>query len=155
MPLSPRRDTSLSKTALRAFLELPLTGVLTTLGKDGWPHSTAMWFVAVDGEARMWTYAKSQKARNVERDPRTAFLLEDGDAYAELRGVLIQGNARLIRSFDEIADIGTRLYERYTAPRTGLPSVGAVLEEIERQAGKRVGIAIPFERVSSWDHSKL
>ncbi len=155
LPVSPRRDTSLSSEALTAVLALPLTGVLTTLGRDGWPHSTAMWFVFVDDEIRMWTYAKSQKTRNVQRDARTAFLIEDGSAYSELRGVLVQGRARLITTFADIADIGKRLYDRYTAPQTGLPLERVILEEIERQAGKRVGLAIPLERVSSWDHSKL
>jgi hypothetical protein len=31
-----------------------------------------------DGELRSWTYAKSQKVRNLERDPRATLLVETG-----------------------------------------------------------------------------
>lgn len=103
----------------------------------------------------MWTYAKSQKAVNLRRDRRCAVHAEDGLAYSELRGVLIQAEARLIDDFDQILGIGTALYERYTLPATGLPVDQGPLAEIERQAHKRVGIGIPMQRVSSWDHRKL
>lgn len=138
-----------------AFLERPLTGVLSTLDRDGAPHSAGMWFVAADGALRMWTYAKSQKAVNLRRDARAAFLVEAGESYSELRGVLVRGDAQLVTETDEIADIGRALYTRYTLPSSGLPLAGPVLDEVERQATKRVGIVLALERVASWDHSKL
>jgi PPOX class probable F420-dependent enzyme len=140
---------------IETFLSRPLTGVLSTLARDGGPHSAGMWFVAGDDPILMWTYAKSQKAVNLRRDPRSALLVEEGTAYDELRGVLIRGRAELLDSFDDIRAIGVRLYEIYTQPRTGLAPEGAVLAEIDRQAQKRVGIALPRTDVASWDHSKL
>lgn len=129
--------------------------VLSTLERDGSPHAAAMWF-AVDGdEVVMWTYAKSQKAVNLRRDPRCALHVEEGFAYNELRGVLIQGKARLIEEFDAIVEIGKALYERYTLPAVGVPVDRGPLVELERQARKRVGLAVPMERVASWDHRKL
>lgn len=114
-----------------------------------------MWF-AVDGdEIVMWTYAKSQKAVNLRRDPRCALHVEEGLAYDELRGVLIQGKARLIEEFDAIVEIGKALYERYTLPAVGVPVDEGPIVELERQARKRVGIAVPMEQVASWDHRKL
>jgi len=138
-----------------AFLVPARTGTLTTLEADGWPHSTGMWFVPDDDRVRMWTYAKSQKAKNAARDPRCAFLVEAGDAYNELSGVLIRGRARVTDDFNEVADVGKRLYERYTLPVTGLPLEDGPIVEIERQARKRVAIIIPMEDLASWDHSKL
>jgi PPOX class probable F420-dependent enzyme len=138
-----------------AFLSEPRTMVLSTLERDGSPHAAAMWFAIENDEVLMWTYAKSQKAVNLRRDPRCALHVEDGLAYNELRGVLIQGEGRVIEEFEAILEIGKALYERYTLPSVGLPVEQGPIVELERQARKRVGIAVPLERVSSWDHSKL
>ena len=140
---------------IETFLARPVTAVLSTLARDGGPHSAGMWFVAEPDAIRMWTYAKSQKAVNLLRDPRAAFLVEEGSTYSELRGVLVRGRVELVDTFDDIAAIGLRLYELYTQPMTGLAPEGAVLAEIERQAGKRIGIALPRADTASWDHSKL
>lgn len=137
------------------FLRAPRTAVLSTLARDGGPHSAGMWFVADGASIKMWTYAKSQKAVNLRRDARSAFLAEEGLVYRDLRGVLVRGAIELVTDFDAITEIGTSLYARYTEPRTGLAAEGPVLAEIERQASKRVGLVLPMTDVSSWDHSKL
>lgn len=140
---------------VETFLARPLTAVLSTLARDGGPHMAGMWFVADPDAIRMWTYAKSQKAVNLRRDPRAALLLEEGALYSELRGVLVRGPAELLESYEDVRAIGVRLYERYTQPVTGAPPEGVVLDEIERQARKRVGIVLPRRETASWDHSKL
>lgn len=154
--MSPRRDVSMSEQEIAAFLDQPRTGVLSTLGADGWPHSVAMWFVPdPDGGAlRMWAYRKSQKVVNLERDARCAFMVEAGVAYNELKGILVRGRAEILDDAEETFDIGRALYEIYTLPATGVPATVAE-EELRRQAGKRKGIVLPLERVASWDHSKL
>lgn len=113
-----------------------------------------MWFVPQPDQVLMWTYAKSQKAVNLRRDPRCALHVDDGLAYNELRGVLIQGEAQLIEDFETILEIGKGLYERYTLPATGV-AADQIVSELERQAHKRVGIALPLARIASWDHGKL
>jgi PPOX class probable F420-dependent enzyme len=138
-----------------AFLEQPRTAVLTTLGPTGWPHSVGMWFAVVDDELRMWTYAKSQKARNALRDPRCSVLVEDGIAYGELRGVLVRGRLRVVRDFEAVAAIGRLLYDRYTLPRTGVPLDAGPEVEVLRQASKRVGLVLPIDKIASWDHTKM
>lgn len=154
--MSPRVDVSMSSGEIEAFLEDPRTAVLSTLDADGWPHSVGMWYAVAQGsELHMWAYAKSQKVRNIEREPRCAFMVEEGDTYSNLRGILVRGRARLVEDLDEVYAIGVRLYERYTLPATGI-AVGQGAEvEIRRQAGKRKGIILGFDRVASWDHSKL
>lgn len=151
----PRSDVYMTTEEIEAFLTEPRTAVLSTLDKDGSPHAAAMWFVLERDEILMWTYAKSQKAVNLRRDPRCAFHAEDGLAYEELRGVLIQGAARPIEDFDAIVAIGKALYDRYTLPATGLPVDQGAMAELERQARKRIGLAVPMDRVASWDHRKL
>jgi PPOX class probable F420-dependent enzyme len=146
----------MSAEEIARFLDAPRTGSLSTIGSDGFPHIAGMWFACVDDSAiHMWAYAKSQKVLNVERNPRCAFMVEAGDGYSDLRGVLVRGEARLVESLDEVYEIGVRLYERYTLPATGL-AVGEGPEiEIRRQAAKRKGIVLGLDRVASWDHSRL
>ena len=145
----------MSPEEIAAFLEPARTGILTTLDREGWPHSTGMWFASDPERIAMWTYAKSQKAKNALRDPRCAFLVEAGVAYNELAGVLVRGRVRVTDDFDEVADVGRRLYDRYTLPTTGLAYEDGPNIEIERQARKRVAIFLPMDVVTSWDHSKL
>jgi PPOX class probable F420-dependent enzyme len=152
----PRRpDVSMTETEVLAFLEEPRTGVLSTLARDGGPHSAGMWFVVRDGALEMWTYSKSQKAINARRDPRAAFLVEEGTSYSELRGVLVRGALRMTSDYDEVVGIGRRLYDRYTLPTTKVAVDEGPIVEIERQAAKRVGLILPLRIVASWDHRKL
>ena len=142
-----------------AFLQTSQTAVLSTLDRNGWPHAAAMWFVVVDGsdggEIRMWTYRKSQKAMNLQRDPRSAFLAESGDGYADLRGVLVRGRVQILDEFHDVRAIGEALHERYVVRGGGASNDPIALAEIERQASKRVGLVLPLGRVASWDHRKL
>jgi PPOX class probable F420-dependent enzyme len=153
--MTPRTDVSMSSEEIAAFLAAPRTAVLSTLARDGGPHSAGMWYVAQQGALHMWTYAKSQKAVNLSRDPRAAFLAEEGTGYRELRGVLVRGRIELLTELDAITGIGLALYDRYTRPETGMPPEGPVLAEIERQASKRVGLLLPMDDIASWDHAKL
>ncbi len=153
----PRDMVTMSETEIHSFLASSLTAVLTTLDGKGWPHSTAMWFVPDLEDApglRMWTYAKSQKAVNLRRDARCAVLIERGTDYVDLQGVLVRAQASITDDVEEIARIGKDLYRRYVADDGGSPE-GPALEEIERQATKRIGLTVPLTRLASWDHSKL
>lgn len=146
----------MSPSEIEDFLESSKTGVLTTLDSNGWPHSVAMWFARGEDSIRMWTYAKSQKVKNVERDARVAFLAETGESYGELRGVLVRGEVEILRDFDDVRSIGVALNDRYVVPSAPEAATDAnVLGEIDRQAGKRVGLVLALERVASWDHRKL
>ena len=137
------------------FLQAAMTADLTTLGPDGWPHSVAMWFAPDDGFLRMWTYRKSQKIVNLRRDPRFSVLIEDGTRYDELRGILVRGTARILDDFEDVKAIGAALHHRYVTGDSEYTIDALSMQEIERQAHKRVGLELPFDRVASWDHRKL
>ena len=155
-PVSPKPDLRMPRAEVDELLRRPLPGVLSTLGRDGFPHSVGMWFVYDEDAGRilMFAYAKSQKVCNLERDPRAGFLVEHGEPYSDLKGVLVRGRAELIREHERVFAIGRALYERYLEPRTGVAFDEGPRITIERQALKRVGIALPLERIVSWDHAR-
>jgi PPOX class probable F420-dependent enzyme len=145
-----RRQIRMSEAELAAFLDAQRTVVCATIGPGGRPHLAALWYLPMDGRLDCWTYAASQKARNLERDPRATLLTEAGTAYQELRGVSLECDAELVHDPGQVLDIGVALAVRYGA-RPG-PELRAGLAP---QAAKRVGIRFSPTRISSWDHRKL
>lgn len=152
--MSRRTQIRLSPQEVRAFLDERKTIVLCTNGPGGFPQPLAMWFVQDDdGAVRMTTYAKSQKIKNIERDPRVALLVESGEQYAELKGALLYGRAELIAEPERVAETMTRVSARIAGTDT---AQGASLDAgLRAQAAKRVVIRVVPERVVTWDHHKL
>src|SRR3954471_18213388 len=92
-----------------AFLGEQRVVTCATLGRDGWPHLMPLWFVVRDGECWTWTYAKSQKIRNLERDARCTLQVEAGEAYNELRGVMMKCRCVLHRDLDTVTALGEEI----------------------------------------------
>ena len=127
--------------------------IVTSIGPRGWPHSMPMWFTVRAGEIWCWTFAKSQKVKNLERDPRATLLVEAGTEYTELRGIQIEAEAELIRDTPTVAEFGKELTLRYAE---GIDSIGGdAAAALEAQAVKRVAIRFVAKRTATWDHRKL
>ena len=144
----------MSSADIASFLEEPHVAVLSTIDRAGFPHSVGMYYTFSGGLLRMWPYGKSQKVKNLERDPRCAVLIESGEPYQDLRGVLIRGRAEVIREFDPVFELGKEIYNRYFFPRNGIALEDGGEEGIRRQSEKRVCVVITPERAASWDHGK-
>ncbi|MGH2983521.1 MAG: pyridoxamine 5'-phosphate oxidase family protein [Solirubrobacterales bacterium] len=152
--MGSRRDQiKLSDRERDQLLATERVVVVSTLGPRGWPHMMPLWYVPRDGDVWVWTYAKSQKVKNLERDPRATLLIETGVEYGELRGVMIEAEAELVRDTDQIVEFGKELTIRYGE---GIDSVeGDAAAALVDQAPKRVAIHFHPERVATWDHRKL
>jgi PPOX class probable F420-dependent enzyme len=150
MGTNQRAQIVMSEEEIDEFVARSRNGTLATIGSDGQPHLTAMWYAVVGGEIWFETKAKSQKAVNVRRDPRMTFLLEDGDTYDTLRGVSFEGTAEIVDDPDAIFRVGVSVWERYTGPYTdeAKPAVDMIMN-------KRIAIRLAVKRVRSWDHRKL
>lgn len=140
----------MSQDEITDFVNRSRTGTLATIGPDGQPHLTAMWYAVVDGEIWLETKAKSQKAVNLKRDPRVSFLLEDGDTYDTLRGVSFEGVAEIVDDPDALHRVGVSVWERYTGPYSD-----DMKPFVDQMMNKRVGVRIVSRRSRSWDHRKL
>jgi PPOX class probable F420-dependent enzyme len=150
---SRRNQITLREDEQRELIENERIVVVSSLGPRGWPHVMPLWYVPRGGEVWIWTYAKSQKVKNLERDPRATLLIETGVEYVELRGVQIEAEAEIIRDLDQIVDYAKEMTVRYSE---GIESVeGDAAATLHAQAPKRVAIHFRPRRVASWDHSKL
>jgi PPOX class probable F420-dependent enzyme len=141
-----RTAIAMSDAEVLAFLEKERTLTCATVGTDGWPHLMPLWYVLRDGECWAWTYAKSQKVRNLERESRCTLQVEAGTEYAQLRGVMLKCAAAIHRDPEVVAAVGTELARRYGS------ADGHVTPE---QATKRVALQFVSSGAASWDHRKL
>jgi general stress protein 26 len=136
------------------FLQQERTVVCATNGKDGFPHLMPLWYVVRVGELWAWTFAKSQKVRNLERDPRATLQVEAGSAYHELRGVMLKSDVAIHRDTERVAEFGLELYARYSPTGDG-EIADDVREMVLAQAPKRVLLQFVECSRATWDHRKL
>jgi PPOX class probable F420-dependent enzyme len=131
-----------------AFLGEHRKAALATIDKDGFPHVVAMNFYARDGAFYMTSYAKAQKVVNIRRNPKVALMVETGNSYSELRGVMVRGHCEIVEGEDAVrtafAEMARARGASYERPSTANDS-----------APKRVVLKIIPEKITSWDHRKL
>ena len=133
-----------------AFLAEERTVICATNGKDGFAHLMPLWFVVRDDELWAWTYAKSQKVRNLERDPRATLQVEAGGEYDQLRGVMLKTDVTIHRDPDQVAAFGLELFARYAGELTD-----DIRAMVRAQAPKRVLLQFSERSRATWDHRKL
>lgn len=153
-----RKDITMNPVEITAFLsEGARVLQLATLDKNGAPHQAPMWFTMDDDRIVFRSFTKSQKIVNLMRDPRLSVLVEAGETYAELQGVMIQGTAQLITDPDYVLKIYGALAGRY--PMVGPEPVEMDEQSLEnafgRFAPKNTAVIVNPTRVTTWDHTKL
>jgi PPOX class probable F420-dependent enzyme len=149
--VSRRDQIAFTAEERRAFLDEQRVMTCATNGRDGWPHLMPLWYVLRGEEIWAWTYAKSQKVRNLERDPRATLQVETGVAYQELRGVMAKCDVVLHRDTGDVVAVGGQLYERYSGTAVG----DEFMDVVRKQAAKRVALQFVPRDWASWDHRKL
>lgn len=151
--MSSKRDLiTLSEDEIAVYLAEEKTVIVGTNGPRGVPHMMPLWFVMRGTEVWGWTFAKSQKAKNLERDPRATLLIEDGVSYDKLRGVSFECDVETSSDYDVVRQVGIELFTKYG---DGQPPVEGVVQMIEAQAPKRIAMRFVAKRTMSWDHRKL
>ena len=144
----------MSGEEVAGFLAEERTVICATNGRDGFPHLMPLWYVVRDGELWAWTFAKAQKVRNLERDPRATLQVEAGREYSDLRGVMLKTDVTIHRDIELVAEFGIELFARYQSVEP------AELDDDTRamvlaQAPKRVVLQFSERSRATWDHRKL
>ena len=149
--MSRRDQIKMSDDEVAAFLDEQRTVICATNGRDGWPHLMPLWYVVREGRLWSWTYAKSQKTRNLERDPHATAQVEAGVQYDQLRGVMFRCDVAIHRATEDVRALGLEIFARYTGGELG----DDVRAMVEQQAPKRVALEFVERSRVTWDHRKL
>lgn len=152
--MSRRDQIRMTDDEIADYLRESRTIILVSNGKDGYPHPMPMWYYVDDNNVvYMTTFRKSQKINNLKRDPRVALLVESGDAYEQLKSVLIYTEVELLDDVEATRDILFNI----SVHRGDLTSDAgeAVREGMMNTAAKRIGMKFTPAKIITWDHSKL
>jgi hypothetical protein len=169
--VSRREQIKMTEREAADFLAQERTVTCATAGPRGWPHLMPLWYVLRDAPTEdsappaqstvrvwAWTYGVSQKVRNLERDPRATLQVEAGEAYQELRGLVLECETVIHRDLDTVATLGGAILLRNSVPRGQQPPAELPPEAraaVQAQAPKRVALEFVERRRTSWDHRKL
>ncbi|MHB1538204.1 MAG: pyridoxamine 5'-phosphate oxidase family protein [Solirubrobacteraceae bacterium] len=166
--MNRRASIAMDAAEVAAFLREQRTVACATIGRDGWPHVMPLWYVVREhGEGRddgtggaevwAWTYAASQKTRNLERDPRATLQIEAGETYELLRGVMIRCETAIHRDVETVSRLGLEILTRGAGPAGAPPQAPSAEMEalVGAQARRRVGLQFLARSVASFDHRKL
>jgi PPOX class probable F420-dependent enzyme len=118
------------------LLEAPVA-VIATVGPDGRPQLSAVWFLAEDGVVRVSLNVDRQKTKNLRANPAVnLFILDTGGMrYLEIRG-----------------DATLEPDDGYVfADRVGAKYGGADLREMDGPDGSRVVVTVVPTRVNAVD----
>ncbi|MFE5507408.1 MULTISPECIES: pyridoxamine 5'-phosphate oxidase family protein [Amycolatopsis] len=153
--MSRRDQIRMSPDELAAYLDEQKVINVATIGPNGRPHLAPLWYYPHESGVATWTYGTSQKAKNLERDPRATVLIEDGDSYEKLRGVSLEADVEVITDTAVVTRMGISLMQRYAGAKPGDPVPDELSGFIGKQAPKRIGLIFRPTKIVSWDHTKL
>ena len=146
--MNRRRQIQLAPDEQARFLREHRKAALATIDKNGFPHLVAMNFIVKDGAYYMTSYGKAQKVVNIRRNPKVALMVEAGDEYPQLRGVMIRGRCEILEGEAAVRAAFEGRAVAQTNPAPVNPGAAA-------SATKRVVLRIVPEKIVSWDHGKL
>ncbi len=138
---------------IREYLESRHRIILVTNGADAMPHPVPMEYGLDDhGHIFVTSFRKSQKIRNLERDPRATLLVESGERYHELKGVMLYCNAEIISESEQVRQLMGLLRASDSLAASMSDTMNAQVQDSLR---KRVIVRLMPYHLISWDHGKL
>ncbi len=150
---SRREMIRMSPEEVRAYLESQRRIIVVTNGPHGLPHPVPMNFgMDPAGRIIITAFRKSQKIRNLERDPRAALLVESGETYHSLKSVIAYADAELVTDPDAIMRHMRMIRSSETLE---IPAGTGMDEQVRNSMAKRVVVLFTPFRFVSWDHGKL
>lgn len=154
--MSRREQIRMSDEELAGFIEGHRTVTCATIGPNDRPHLMPLWFCVRDGRIACWTYASSQKTKNLERLPQATLQLEAGESYEELRGVMMECDVEVLHDAEQVAAVGLDIALRYApGDMTADTAPDELRAFVAGQATKRVAMVFEPTRTVTWDHRKL
>ncbi len=119
--------------------------ILTTIGRDGMPHSVPIGYFRLGDDVYVGCRAGAQKLKNIERNPNVSLLVQSGGSMQDIKGVMIQGTGVVFTSDDDILRLSREAARVRGVPEEQLPS--------EARPGAAY-IRVQPRKIISWDYSR-
>jgi hypothetical protein len=142
------KGIAMSEEERNSFLTAARTCRMATVGRDGHPHVTPLWFVWDTSSMWISSIVRSQRWIDVTHDGRVAIVVDAGESYDDLRGVEITGQIEVVGEVPrtgaslEALEVPERLYATKYA--------GGQMHYDGRHAWLRV---VP-DKIVTWDFRK-
>ena len=115
--------------------------VLSTVGADGQPQTTALWFLHDEGKIKLSLNAARQKTKNLRRDPKVTFFVLD--RANPMRTLEVRAHARVAPDSDYAF-----------ADKLGKKYGGVDLRTMDRPGETRVVVTLEAAKVNAIDLSR-
>ncbi|MEU2623804.1 pyridoxamine 5'-phosphate oxidase family protein [Streptomyces sp. NPDC007157] len=144
------RKIMMTPGELDEFLTTQRTCRVATVSASGAPHVSALWF-AWDGKS-LWLYSvvRSQRWKDLSRDPRVAVVIDSGEEYDQLRGVELRGTVEFVGEVPRTGELVAEL--DYVETLFARKNFG--LDEMPHD-GRHAWARLTPEKIASWDFRKL
>ena len=134
-----------------AFLEEQRTCRVATISVGGAPHVQPLWYVWLEESLWLTSLVRSQRWKDLERDPRMAVVVDAGGEYGDLRGIELAGRVEVVGEVPRtgaanplLERVETRFVERYHGGGGSFP-----------HDGRHAWLRMRLEREFSWDFRKI
>jgi PPOX class probable F420-dependent enzyme len=134
----------LSKSQREKFLSGRHVAVLVTIGVDGGPLPTPIWYLYRDGVFYFRTASNAIKTENIRRDPRVSICVQD--ERAPYKSVVARGTAEVADSLDRL---GRDIPRHYLGIVGAIGYRAAAREQIEQ--GPEVTLIVRPEHMTTSD----
>jgi hypothetical protein len=139
--------SSMWDDGLRALLDECDLVDCATNGPNGWPHCVPIAYVTEGNSIWSWTLRRSQKVRNLRRDPRATLALRAGETVADYRGAMLRTRVAI---HDEPTVVERAAFAVVGRKEGGMTTA---LEEIIRaEIPRRLALEFTIESHVRWDH---
>ena len=141
----PKLDISLTNEEMEEYMATQRMTRVATADSDGTPHVVPLWFVWVDGCMFLNSTLGNVTIENAEQSGKATAVVDDGEAYDELKGVVV--TARFTRADDDprIPQASQAWSDKYMG---GNPVPYGAWKN-------RAWFRLDPERIASWDFRKI
>ena len=136
----------LTRDEVNGFLDSrPGWIALTTIGKDGYPHTVPIGYFRLGDEVYIGCRAGTQKLKNIERNPKVSLMIESGKTMQDIKGVVIQGEATVLTAPEDLLRLAREAARLRGTPEGELPA--------EPRPGAAYIRVVPVNYLS-WDYAR-
>lgn len=151
---SRRKLIEMTPDERNSYVDNAHTLIIVSNGKNGYPHPMPMWFaVDEDGSFLCTTFRKSQKVLNWRRDSKASLLIESGEEYSELQGVVVYADTEIVDDLDAVVDALVKINSKGRSLNED--QLGKLRNSVSSTADKRIVLKFKPSKYVSWDHTKL